>query len=289
MTTFDYVLERISAEPLRTTPFKHLYLEDVFSGADFAQIISASEVDIKSVRDDDQLFDGLHAAGYEIIKFPGCVADQAQYVSWHAHRGGNGHIHSTCEGFGVALRLKRPKSRIIAELSAFLASEAFVACLADKFDLPLTNTRFAGGLQKYLDGYEISPHPDIRAKALTFMVNINPHPNAGSHAHHTHYMSFRDERRYVQDYWRANPGIERCWVPWDWCETKFVQANNNSMVAFAPSDDTIHAIKATYDHFEGQRTQLYGNIFRRNAPKLSKLEWQDLRQLQSGEVSSAND
>ncbi len=281
MATFDYVLERIRAQPFRSAPFKHLYIDGLFSGAHFAAIVSAREINVRSAsRDDAELFDELLAAGYEMITFPGCTGKKARYIAWHAERSREvATIHSACEGLGAALRLKQPTSDIIAELDAFLQSQAFVECLAEKFEMSLSDKRYNAGLQKYLDGYEISPHPDIRKKALTFMVNINPHPNADRLIHHTHYLRFSEAYRFVEAFWRAHPEVDRCWVPWDWCETSFVQTMNNSMVAFAPDDDTIHAVKAAYDHFEGQRTQLYGNIWRSRSPARSKLEWEELQQI----------
>ena len=48
----------------------------------------------------------------------------------------------------------------------------------EKFGIEYQNCNIDGGIQKYLDGYELSPHPDIRLKAATFMVNINPDQKA---------------------------------------------------------------------------------------------------------------
>ena len=38
-----------------------------------------------------------------------------------------------------------------------------------KFNINTDSYRSDIGIQKFLDGYEISPHPDIRSKAITFM------------------------------------------------------------------------------------------------------------------------
>ncbi|MGD0731415.1 MAG: hypothetical protein ABR956_09120, partial [Terracidiphilus sp.] len=120
---------------------------------------------------------------------------------------------------------------------------------------------YDAGIQKYLDGYEISPHPDIRAKALTYMININPGTNSENREHHTNYLKFRDEFKYVQSYWEGHPNQDRCWVPWEWCDVVKVQRENNSMVIFSPDNTTLHAVKARYDHLSSQRTQLYGNLW----------------------------
>jgi hypothetical protein len=60
------------------------------------------------------------------------------------------------------------------------------------------------------------------------------------------------------------------------CKTEFVQTQNNSMVIFSPSNDTLHAVKANYDHLKGQRTQLYGNIWYSEIKDLKRIEWEDL-------------
>ena len=153
---------------------------------------------------------------------------------------------STNEGFGIVLRLVDIKTKILAEVQEFMLSEAFTECIAAKLNLQLQEFTVDNGIQKYLDGYEISPHPDIRRKAATFMVNINNHERSEDNDHHTHYLHFRESRAYVQQFWKGNPDVDRCWVPWDWCESKFQQRENNSMVLFSPSDDTMHAVKANW-------------------------------------------
>ncbi len=43
---------------------------------------------------------------------------------------------------------------------------AFRHCLAEKFRINEHTVFYDAGIQKYLDGYEISPHTDIRKKLL---------------------------------------------------------------------------------------------------------------------------
>ena len=114
------------------------------------------------------------------------------------------------------------------------------------------------------------------------MVNINNSQKSEEKNHHTHYMTFKDEKAYVSDFWKYNVDVERCWVPWDWCDTAKQQKKNNSIVIFAPSNDTLHAIKADYDHYSSQRTQLYGNLWYQDVldqpfkkPKMT-IEWEGL-------------
>jgi len=169
---------------------------------------------------------------------------------------------STCEGYGVVMRLRHARhGTILHDAHKFFLSERFWLAMSEKFDVDYSLGRIDVGLQKYLDGYEISPHPDIRLKALTFMVNINPAEKSESIDYHTKYMTFRPEREYVRTFWSREKTVDRCWVPWDWCETKKTQVANNSMVMFSPADDTLHAVKVRYDHLVTQRTQFYGNLW----------------------------
>lgn len=176
----------------------------------------------------------------------------------------------------MTFRLKGHEHALLSELTSFFASQEFVNALADKFEVDAAVTSTDGGIQKYLDGYEISPHPDVRRKAMTYMVNINPSEESAQLDIHTHYMKFKDKRRYVQEYWTHNIEAERCWVPWDWCETTKLQTANNSIVIFSPGNETIHAVKASYDHLATQRTQIYGNLWYNENPCKTKPSWTDL-------------
>jgi hypothetical protein len=275
---FDYLIDKVMQAPWAHEPFRHVWIDDFFSADDFSAIVGSPEVLLPTAASDEALFENLFAQGYKIIEFPGCITDRETYLRWHRDRGHAGaHNNSACEGFGMTLRLMRPASPHLQALDSFLRSEAFRAALAEKFGIDLTRVYYDCGIQKYLDGYEISPHPDIRKKALTFMVNVNPAPDSESRQHHTHYMRFTPRYRYVQAYWDGRPEADRCWVPWDWCETVRQQARNNSIVIFAPDNSTLHAVKAQYDHLRHQRTQLYGNLWFHEATCAEKPEWEDLR------------
>jgi hypothetical protein len=273
--TYSYLLEKIRAAPLLPAPFAHIHITDFFSAPDFAMITAAPEIAVHNIPSDAQLLEALFAKGYEIINFPGCIQDQAQYLGWHRHRGLINTVTNTaCEGFGMTLRLKAPQSPAIAGLNQFLNSRELQATLAEKFHLNLAEISYDAGIQKYLDGYEISPHPDIRQKALTFMVNINPAADSPALDHHTHYLKFRPDHDHVRLFWENNPGLDRCWVPWSWCDTQKIQRENNSIVIFSPGNTTMHGVKTNYDHLQSQRTQLYGNFWRRRKTAKGP-EWED--------------
>lgn len=276
MSRFNYIVEKIQKATILEEPFAHIDIDDIFTQEDFDEITQSEEISLPVASDDSALLDDLFQKGYKIIHFPGSTSSKEEYLEWRQSRDEGGRYHPTCESFGMTLRLVSPKSDVLIELDSFLRSSEFNEVLAEKFSLPIGACRVDCGIQKYLDGYEISPHPDVRFKALTYMININPHSNSAELDHHTHYMRFRPERRYVHSFWQGNANVQRCWVPWDWCETVKTQRKNNSFVVFSPSDDTMHAVRAKYDHFAGQRTQLYGNHWFSDRPQMTRASWVDL-------------
>ena len=281
-TEFRYLIDKINDSSFTEKPFRHIYIEELFTAEHFSHLTKLPEINIGPQKDDDGLFSALFESGYQIINFPGCITDQRDYVQWHAGAKGSGH-HSACEGFGVTVRLTDPESEFLLELKEFLAGREFNECIAGKLGIAYDQCRVDGGIQKYLDGYEISPHPDIRKKAATFMVNINPNDLSEAADHHTHYLTFKPEREYVKTFWEGNEKTERCWVPWDWCDSSYQQSKNNTLVMFSPANDSMHAVKASYDHLSTQRTQLYGNLWYKESEVEKKLAWEDFDfQVKSG-------
>ena len=56
------------------------------------------------------------------------------------------------------------------------------------------------------------------------------------------------------------------------------QSNSRQIIivlSFSPNHDTMHAVKADYDHLNSQRTQLYGNLWYRTSNVELKPEWAD--------------
>ena len=276
---FAYLIDNVLTAGFLDQPFRHIFIEDFFTAEHFQEIIDSPQVALAQARNDRELLQSLHEFGYEEIVFPGTTTNLKQYIAWHKTRDRKAHTNvEICEGFGVTMRLKHyQEGSIIEQINAFFNSPSFISTLHKKFALDGTATYPDNGLQKYLDGYEISPHPDVRTKALTYMINVNPAKLSEEFEFHTHYLRFIQEREYVGEYWRGNPSHERCWVPWHWCESKEIQRKNNSIVIFSPADDTLHAIRANYDHLKTQRTQFYGNFWYHNSETTGKPTWRDFQ------------
>ncbi|MFZ1389556.1 MAG: hypothetical protein WBP46_14280 [Thiolinea sp.] len=266
---FDYVAEKIKNQPFVEEPFPHLLINDFLSVEHFETIIGDSQIHFKPLENQDTLFQHLMNEGYEIIEnFPGCIYDWEQYKEnliqkTHQIKG------KPVEGYGMALRLKNIKNQLIRELITFLNGATFKQALHEKFNIQ-QETTIISAIQKYLTGYEISPHPDWQGKALTYLLNLNnPHVEADIH---THLLKFKPEFEWIAKFWQLNPKISRCWVPWDYCETVIKTKANNSIVLFKPDSNpaTLHAVKLDYNHLNFQRTQIYGNLH--YAPKKSFID-----------------
>ncbi len=258
---FDYLIDKINDSCFQTNPFKHIYLENFLSNNHFKQITSSKQIDLTYFESTKSLCYGLLDNEFEPIEFPGTTKNINEYCKWEEGSSKYFSNVNTTEGYGMVFRMQKPKDLIIKEIFNFINSKRLKQVLCNKFEIDFNDVYLDVGIQKYLNGYEISPHPDVRKKALTFMININPGINSEKADFHTHYLRFIDSKKYIYDFWKYNHQFDRCWVPWDWCSTVTQQIQNNSIVIFQPSHDTLHAIKAKYNHLDTQRTQLYGNLW----------------------------
>lgn len=272
---FNYILDKIENAEFETNPFKFLYIENFLSDEHFDLITQNSQISFPEFQTIEELINHLSSNSYSPVPFPGCTTDVKEYINWYKTGKGStpSHAQNLIEGFGIAYRMQKYQNETIEQLMQFLNSDEFVNTLKTKFDKK-GNVNIETAIQKYLTGYEISPHPDIRKKCLTYMLNINPDSKAHEYGLSTHFMKFKPEWKNVSEFWKENNDVDRCWVPWDWCDTVFEQKANNSITIFAPDNDTIHAVKLDYDVLKTQRTQIYGNLWHAKTNKLTKLNWQ---------------
>jgi hypothetical protein len=261
---FDYLLERIAEAPFESEPFRHLYLEDFLSPDHLSAIINSPQVKVPPASGTLELLTLLDAAGYDIEPFPGCTTDVPKYLAY-LHSGEWPDSNGVVEGIGMAMRLKRVTDPLISRLLAFLNGERFHAALTAKFGVERPN-RIETAIQKYLSGYEISPHPDIRSKCLTYLLNINTDPEADRLPIHTHLLRFIRRKEFIYSFWETNPEFDRCWVLWSWCTSERVTSANNSILLFSAHNRSLHAIKLKYEHTRFQRTQVYGNLWYTDVP-----------------------
>ena len=79
----------------------------------------------------------------------------------------------------------------------------FKNALETKFNIS-NPMRIITAIQKNLSHYEISPHPDVREKGLTYLLNINKDSSIENQPVHTHLLSFKDEWKSIPKYWKNN-------------------------------------------------------------------------------------
>lgn len=280
MKEFQYIIEKIKNQDFEQQPFKHLYIEDFLSEDHFNHITKLKQINLPKFESIRQMVEGLKDNMYKPVSFPGCTTNVEKYIL--QAESGRKIKHKTAglgltEGAGISFRMFEYQDNLLNDLMTFLNSDVFLNTVKNKFEIQ-EGVNVETAIQKYLAGYEISPHPDIRKKALTYMVNINPNPESENLIMHTHYQKFKKNYKKIYDFWKDNTGIDRCWVPWDWTTTVRQQTKNNTVVIFSPSNDTLHAVKADYDHLSTQRTQIYGNLWYTDKAyrTLQKNTWKDL-------------
>ena len=272
---FEYILDKINNAKFETDPFKFIYIENFLSPGHFDLITKNDQINFPEFDQIESMIGHLQDNQYAPVPFPGCTTDVNEYVNWYKTGQGStpSHARGLIGGFGIAYRIQQYKDETIKQLMQFLNSHTFLNTLKEKFGKK-GDMRVETAIQKYLTGYEISPHPDIRKKCLTYMLNINPDEKAHEYGLSTHFMKFKPEWKHIQEFWQKNQKAERCWVPWDWCETVFEQKANNSITIFAPHDQSIHAVKLDYDMLKTQRTQVYGNLWYHKSNTTSNPTWQ---------------
>jgi len=260
---FVYLLEKIQNAEFVKEPFEHIVIENFLNDVHFDAIIGDKQIHFGKCDTNNQMRQKLKENHYAPISFPGCTINEKLYFeSLKNNKWKNIHSdlgNEELEGFGIAYRLKITNNKLIKNLLNFMNSNRFKNALKSKFNIK-NETYVLTKIQKYLTGYEISPHPDIRQKALTYLLNINQSAEFEHLAIHTQLLEFKNEYKHIYDIWENNTRQNRAWVPWRWCNTSKIVNKNNSIIIFKPSNKSLHAVKLKYDHLEGQRTQIYGNL-----------------------------
>ncbi len=276
MNTFSYLKDKILKAEFEYSPFKHIIIDNFFNEEHFNEIIKNDQIHFEESSDTESMINTLLKKGYGIQQFPGCSESVSEYLHslkndiWPTERNG-----TPIESFGITFRLNKFNSDFLKSVVEYLNGDEFHNALKNKFDLQ-DKTSIITAYQKNLSKYEISPHPDTRRKALTYLININKNSSIDEEQVHTHLLSFKPEYEYVKEEWETKTQYDRCWVPWSWCDTIKTVNKNNSIVLFAPSNDTLHAVKLDYDHNKFQRTQLYGNLMYPGVPSKPQRNYKNL-------------
>lgn len=275
---FDYIIDKINDATFIDSPFPHLEINNFLSEEHLNIIINDPQIHFKQINTLDNLYEQLKTNDWKEQGFPGCIIDFKKYKQYLANPE-KYNSNDPVESVGITFRLQSYKNSLINDLLKFMNSSKFHDALRKKFNIN-SETEILSAIQKNLSGYEISPHPDIRKKSLTYLLNINNNPEFEQLDCHTHLLEFKPEYKCVEQFWKNNLDIDRCWIPWKWCNTVKKMNINNTIVIFQPasSPPTLHAIKLHYDHLKYQRTQIYGNLFYTNFREFKKksFKWSEL-------------
>jgi hypothetical protein len=276
MSDLKYITEKIMDSSFELYPYKHLLVENILSQDHLNLIINDDQIKLEKMQNIEALLEQLKKKKYTVINFPGCTTSEQEYLDYLHGKGiKNLYNKDIVEAFGMAFKLDEIVNPEIKRILDFFNSLHFHETVKKKFNIS-AGTKMSTTIQKYLSGYEISPHPDVRSKALTYLININTSDYLEKLNIHTHLLEFKDKWKYIYQYWKTNESIDRCWVPWQWCDTKKLVSKNNCMVMFSPSNETLHAVKLDYDHLEQQRTQFYGNLWYNDSAKVKKAFYKDI-------------
>ena len=257
---FAYLSDKIASAEFSTDPFNHIYVENFLSDEHLELLIASNQINLPCYESTKLLVESAIKHGWSIIEAPGCVSSLEEYLEY-MHTDAWPCDSRRSDKLGLALSLTKILKPRIKNLTDYLASDEFVSVLNSKFEITESG-RSIVRIQKYLSGYEISPHPDTRRKLLTYLININTDESAELLDIHTQLGRLVPEKQFIYEFWKHNTLYDRDWLPWDWVEIKKVINKNNSLIMFAPSNDTLHGVKVDYDHLAFQRTQIYGSIFK---------------------------
>lgn len=272
---FNYILIKIKNAEFIQKPFPHLDIKNFLSKEHLNLILNEEQIHFGEKINNDHVYYTLLINGWEVQHFPGCT------TNWEEYKKNLKNIekiksNDPVENVGITFRLKIYKNFIIRKLIDFMNGDSFHNALKDKFNIN-DETNIISAIQKNLSGYEISPHPDKRNKCLTYLLNINNNEEIEKLDCHTHLLEFKNDFKYIQECWKNNNKIDRCWVPWEWCRTVKTMNKNNSLLIFHPDNDppTLHAIRLNYNHLKYQRTQIYGNLMYKFDKKLIQIKYKD--------------
>lgn len=283
-TEFDYLLDRVRDAEWVSEPFPHLEIYPFLSDEHLHDLVTDPDVTLPPFNSSRHLIKTLMTRGYEVQQFPGSITSIPTYLEelekLPCHSREESIALNEMVGRGLTMRLKETKSDVsgsktYSRLLAFMNSEDWRDALLNKFNITRETTIFSA-IQKYLKKYIISPHPDHKTKALTYVMNINRDEEAAARAEAgTNLFAIDPNNQWVERVWK-NCTFERAWIPWQWARRAKTINENNNMLVFSPHESSLHGIHLDYDHLQWQRTQLYGNAFYRHANGGVDVQWQTL-------------
>ena len=190
---FNYIIEKIKSSKIIEYPFPHLDIENFLSKEHLELIINEKQIHFEKKTNNDEVYKELIENGWKIQDFPGCITNWNDYKKYIENDKNKEFIYENpIENVGITFRLHNYKNIMIKNLIEFMNSNKFHETLREKFNIN-RETSIISAIQKNLSGYEISPHPDIRQKCLTYLLNINNNSEIEYLDCNTHLLEFKNE------------------------------------------------------------------------------------------------
>ena len=234
----DYILEKIKSAKIIEKPFPHIIIPNFLEENDIENIIDNIEIDNLNQIDKK----------YKKVVYPGAKSATEE-------------LTQRPTGVGLVYALKEEYSKNNIKLNKILNSEDFKNVLFKKLNIPINIDGWnVFQINKDLNGYEISPHPDITGKVITYQINLSNTDNLDNYDLSTKFHSIKPEcLKYIDALSKKN---KRPWGKWEWFDKgKSIPYKQNTFMAFAPSDISYHSVKLeNYPQEKYQRTMLRGFI-----------------------------
>lgn len=273
-----YLIEKISNSNIIEEPFPHIIINNFLSEKHFNILKNDEQIHFEEVKNNDELYNKLLSKDWKIQRFPGCITKWSEYKEYlNNTKIFKSKSNNPVGNVGMTFRLSKYNNKDVEDLINFMNSESFHNILKNKFNVK-NKTTIISVIQKNLTNYEISPHPDTRNKALTYLLNINKNDEIENLDCHTHLLKLKKEYEFIANFWDKNENIDRSWLPWNFCNTVKKINKNNTLVIFKPNSNppSLHAIKLNYDHLKFQRTQIYGNLMFEKKKEYKLINYKDI-------------
>lgn len=248
----DCIIKKIEEAEIIVKPFPHIVISNFLEDDDLIDILDNIDIDNLNVIDKK----------YKLVQYPGAKTTTEE-------------LTKRPTGVGLVYALKEEYSKNNIKLNTILDSDEFKQTLMKKLNIP---TNIDGWnvyqINKDLNGYEISPHPDITGKVITYQLNLSNTDILNNFDLGTKFHIIKPEYlKYINELSKQR---KRPWGKWEWFnEGKSIPYQKNTFMAFAPSDISYHSVKLeNYPQQKHQRTMLRGFIADSRLLKLkSKEHW----------------
>ncbi len=234
----NYIIKKIQDSVIIEKPFPHIIIHNFFEDEDLTKILN--NIEIENLNEIEKKYIKVH--------YPGAKSSKEE-------------LTKRPTGVGLVYALKEDYHKNNVKLNKVLNSEDFKKVLFKKLNIPKNIDGWnVYQINKDLNGYEISPHPDITGKVITYQINLSNTDILDNYDLSTKFHTIKPEcLKYIKELSKKKL---RPWGKWEWFDKgKSITYTQNTFMAFAPSDISYHSVKLeNYPQEKYQRTMLRGFI-----------------------------